>query len=148
MKLSAFLFLNWLLLAWNGNDLAPKEVLITGKVNVATIKEVSYTIPHRGVFHWGVRESSSVDVQGNFQIKIPCEQTSTVTIGGADQTKKTFIVSPGDHLTLNLGSEKNEDFFLSSFCFVVNDIVFRFFIKNFFIKAKKKRSKNRSSEKK
>lgn len=111
MKLSSFLLLNWLLLAWNTNDVAPKEVLITGKVNVATIKEVSYTIPHRGVFHWGVRESSPVDAQGNFQIKIPCEQTSTVTIGGADQTKKTFIVSPGDHLTLNLGSEKDEDFF-------------------------------------
>ena len=78
---------------------------------MATIKEVSYTIPHRGIFHWWIKASTPVDEQGNFQIKIPCEQTSIVAIGGADQTKKTFIVSPGDHFTLNLGSEKDEDFF-------------------------------------
>jgi thiol-disulfide isomerase/thioredoxin len=111
MKLSSFLLLNWLLIAWNTNVLAPKAVLITGKVNVATIKEVSYTIPLRGVFHWGIKGTSRVDAQGNFQIKIPCEQTSIVAIGGANQTKKTFIVSPEDHFTLNLGSEKDEDFF-------------------------------------
>lgn len=99
------------MLAWNPSNVAPKEVLITGKASAGTIKEVFYTIPYRGIFHWGVKAKSPVDAQGNFQIKIPCEQTSAVTIGGADQTKKTFIVSPGDHFTLNLGTEKDEDFF-------------------------------------
>lgn len=111
MKLSSFLLLNWLLFAWNTNDVAPKEILITGKVNVATIKEVSYTIPQRGIFHWGLKATSPVDAQGNFQIKIPCEQTSIVAVGGVDQTKKTFIVNPGDHFALSLGAEKDEDFF-------------------------------------
>lgn len=98
-------------MAWNPNDLAPKEVLITGKVNVATIKEVSYTIPYRGILHWGIKATSPVDPQGNFQIKIPCEQTSFVGIGGLGQTHKTLIISPGDRVTLNLGAEKDEDFF-------------------------------------
>lgn len=111
MKLSAFLLLNWLLSTWNGNDVAPKEVLITGKVNVATIKEVSYTIPQRGILHWGIKATSPVDPQGNFQIKIPCEQTSFVGIGGVGQAHKTLILSPGDRVTLSLGAENDEDFF-------------------------------------
>lgn len=111
MKLSSFLLLNWLLLAWNTNNLAPKEVTISGKVNVGAIKEVSYTIPQRGIFHWGVKASSPVDAQGNFQIKIPCEETSIVAIGGVDQTRKVLILSPGDRVTLSLGAEKDEDFF-------------------------------------
>ncbi len=110
MKLSAFLLLNWLLIAWNTNDVAPKEILISGKVNVGMIKEVSYTIPHRGIFHWGIKATSPVDAQGNFEIKIPCEQTSIVAIGGVNQTKKKFIVSPGDHFTISLGAETDEDF--------------------------------------
>ena len=111
MKLSSFLLLNWLLLAWNANDLAPKEVTISGKVNAGTLKEVIYTIPHRGIFHWVLKASAPVDAQGNFQIKIPCEQTSIVAIGGSDQTKKTLVLSPGEHYTLSLGAEKDEDFF-------------------------------------
>lgn len=110
MKLLSFLLLNWLLFAWNTNDVTPKEVLITGKVNVGTIKEVSYTIPHRGIFYWGIKETTPVDTQGNFQIKIPCEQTSIVAIGGVDQPKKILILSPGDHYTISLGAEKDEDF--------------------------------------
>lgn len=111
MKLSSFLFLNWLLFAWNSNDVAPKEILITGKANVATIKEVSYTIPLQGILHWGVKTTIPVDAQGNFQIKIPCEQTSFVGIGGAGQTNKTLILSPGDRVTLSLGAKNDEDFF-------------------------------------
>ena len=99
------------MLAWNAHNVAPKEVLITGKVNVGTIKEVSYTIPQRGIFHWGLTATSPVDAQGNFEIKIPCEQTSIVAIGGVDQTKKKLILSPGDHIQISLGAEKDEDFF-------------------------------------
>ena len=111
MKLSSFLLLNWLLFAWNPNDLAPKEVLITGKVYASTVKEVIYTVPYRGIFHWVLKASAPVDAKGNFYIKVPCEQTSIVAIGGSDQTKKTLILSPGEHYTLSLGADKDEDFF-------------------------------------
>ena len=70
-----------------------------------------YTIPHRGIFHWVLKASAPVDAQGNFHIKIPCEQTSIVAIGGSDRTKKILILSPGEHYTLSLGADKDEDFF-------------------------------------
>lgn len=110
MKLLSIFLVGWLLLATNSYD-APKEVMITGKVYTGSATTVTYTVPHNGVFHWGFKESVKTDTQGNFQIKIPCEQASIIAIGVDDRHKRTMVISSGDHFTLQLGADKDEDFF-------------------------------------
>lgn len=110
MKLLSIILVCCLLLTTKCYD-APNEVTITGKIYTGFATTLTYTIPYNGVFHWGFEESVKADAKGNFQIKIPCKQTSIVAIGVNNHSKKTMIISPGDRFTLELGRDRNKVFF-------------------------------------
>ena len=87
-----------------------KEVIIYGKVTGEESVDIIYTVPIKGLYYRGFRDTVKTDAEGNYQIKLKISKPVFVNIF-INKKGRLLILEPNQKLNVDFHQQQKESFF-------------------------------------